>query len=108
MDYTRLNDEHFCVAERVETETGPRDEMKMLVELAAPEVDADAVRRDVEERRRNLPADDAGAVVDDRDAEAGRLLGGGGAAPLLGATSSLTTTSGKMSPGQRAPDESEW
>lgn len=51
-DDPRVTGEYFCVADRVETDTGPRDEMTMMVEVAGPGVDRDTVRRAVEERLR--------------------------------------------------------
>lgn len=51
----RLTGEYFCIVDRVDTGTGPRDEMTVLVELADQCVDRDTVKGEIEERfRRTL------------------------------------------------------
>lgn len=73
-DERRVTGEYFCVADRVKTETGPRDEMTMMVEVADRGTNRDPLRRDLEERLRHT----LGVRI------AVELVGPGELAPLTG------------------------
>ena len=68
---------------------GRGDADALLAAAHAQAVELRAVEQLAEDQR-DLLADDAGAVVDDRDPEAGRLAGRRRRVPLLDATSSVT------------------